>query len=899
MVLNMSLSAGWLILAVLALRFILRKAPKWIHVLLWGIVAIRLVCPFTLESVLSLIPSKQVVSPSIMLEASPQIQSGVEIINSAVNPILTQTLAPNPSASVNPLQILIPLGGVLWAAGSMGMLVYAAVSYFRLRRQVRNAVSVGEGIYVSEQVPSAFILGIFRPRIYLPAGMAAATRNCVAAHELSHIRRKDHWWKPLGFLLLSLHWFNPLMWVAYILLCRDIEMACDEKAIRGMERQQRADYSQALLQCSISRRAVLACPLAFGEVGVKQRIQSVLRYKKPGFWIVAVSLVLCAVLAVCFLTDPKTRYPVYDGKSLAVWIQDGDSANKGEARWNFFDIEEFEGVTLPGANPVKLTLAKVTENGLWLLFDTPLLHDGEKTKEVFLKPVDRITLMTPTAGGATWYGFSIVNDSMITGDGDFVMSMYTPLEGLPPAYSPEQAQQDGCVVMKNGDVVYGKDIWWNFYKAAQAGSPSGVRIMDYYDDPRLSAERGRPWFTVMDLTYDGAVYRIRWFEDVTEYNREYKHLRRFQGSAESPNAAYSTYDRYVLTDDVNVSWTGIWDSLLSSQVPPAEPPRFQCVYTNLVYPDEPGYGTLAAAMRHLEPMMEKMKIVTLDVNEITWTLDIQVSERVDGLEELVYSLLPPEYVRISQFEGTLEFVDNAPKIMMMLDDVILFSQMPDSLTLRFLAQYATKTVKYQSGDLRDNSLIVYEVVPEGYQVVMNYDSKTDSIQSLLLYLDNGLFIDILSENVEAILKQLDSENLVPALDDADTAALISAVEEICSGPLEQSNPGAYIEANPEAYSKLLAGGEKTLAWAFGEFMKPGVNNHDLRGHILAQACRDIMASWGETYEMQPIEMMTGGSWFQAFTGKLNLLRKTTSVGTLMLQHPGAWILINMMLDDTK
>ena len=884
-VLNMSLSAGWRVLAVLVLRLALAKAPKWIHVLLWGMVAVRLVCPFTLESVLSLIPSPQVVSPSIMMEAKPQIHSGVEFINSTVNPILSQVFAPTPEASVNPLQILIPVGGGLWLAGMFAMLLYAAVSYFRLERQVRDAFHREGCVYVSQKVTSPFILGFIRPRVYLPANMDAQTQACVMAHELSHIRRRDHWWKPLGFLLLSVHWFNPLMWVAYILLCRDIEMACDEKAIRGMERQQRADYSQALLQCSISGRAVTACPLAFGEVSVKQRIQSVLRYKKPGFWIVLISLILCTALAVCFLTDPKKKYPAYNGRSLAVWIQDGDSANKGEVRWNFFDIEEFEGVTLPGSNPIKLTLAKVTENGLWLQFDTPLLHDGSKTMELFLKPVDRITLMTPTAGGATWYGFSIVKDSMLTGEDDFFMSMYTPLEGLPPKYSSEQAQQDGCVVMKNGDVVYGKDIWWNFYTAAQAGTPSGVRIMDSYEDFQVT----------MDLTYDGIYYRIRWLEDMTEHVREYKHLLRFQGNAESSHAAYTSYERYILTNTPNVSWTGIWNRLLNSQVPPAETDDFMCVYTNLIYSDEPGYGTLASAMRHLEPMMAQMKIVTLDVNEINWTLDIQVSEKVEGLEELVYSLLPPEYVRISQFEGTLRFTEESQDVVMTLEDVIAISEAPESLMLRMLAQYKAEDAESFSY----YSTVVYEIVPEDYRLCLSYDFQNSTVLSLRLFLDNGVFLDVLNENVEKTLTQLENEIQTPLPDKEETEMLNAALETVCSGPLEQSNPGAYIDAQPEAYRILLDGREKTLAWAFGEFLTPGSNHHDLRGHILAQACRDIMASWGEIYEMNAFDLMTGGAWFQALTEKLAVLKKTTGVGELRSNHPGAWILIHMIPDRPR
>ena len=240
-VLNMSLSAGWLVLAVIAARLLLKKAPRWLHVLLWAIVAVRLICPFTLESILSLVPSSQVVRPSIMMEATPQIHSGIPIVNDVVNPILTESFAPDPTSSANPLQILIPVLAILWLMGVAAMLLYSSVSYLRLRRKLSEAVALQDRIYQTDQTASPFILGLFKPRIYLPYGLDEENTTHVIAHERSHISRKDHWWKPLGYILLSLHWFNPLVWIGYIFLCRDIEMACDERVIRKMGVQQRAD----------------------------------------------------------------------------------------------------------------------------------------------------------------------------------------------------------------------------------------------------------------------------------------------------------------------------------------------------------------------------------------------------------------------------------------------------------------------------------------------------------------------------------------------------------------------------------------------------------------------------------------------------------------------------------
>lgn len=303
-IVNMSISASWVVVAVLALRFCLKKAPKWVNVLLWGIVAARLVFPFSIESVLSLIPSAETISPTIMMEQSPSVQTGVPALNHVINPVISGSFTPAPGASANPLQIWIPVLAGIWLFGIVALFLYSAVSYCRLRRKVCEAVILRDNIYQSENVCSPFVLGIIRPKIYLPYHMDSREVGHVIAHEQTHIRRKDHWWKPLGFLLLTIHWFNPLMWLSYVLLCRDIELACDEKVIGKMGNAQRADYTQALVACSVDRRLIAACPLAFGEIGVKERVKSVMNYKKPAFWIVLASVIVCAVIAVCFLTNP-------------------------------------------------------------------------------------------------------------------------------------------------------------------------------------------------------------------------------------------------------------------------------------------------------------------------------------------------------------------------------------------------------------------------------------------------------------------------------------------------------------------------------------------------------------------------------------------------------------------
>ena len=304
-IINLSITASWLILAVILVRSFLKKTPKWISCVLWALVAIRLVCPFSLESALSLIPSSETIPSNIEMMQKPAIDSGITVINETINPAIAHSFAPEPMTSANPLQIIIPLLSIVWIVGMVAMFLYAFISYIKLKKNVVASAPVRDNILACDEVKSPFILGIIKPLIYVPSSMEGETLDYVITHELAHIRRRDHWWKPFGFLLLAVYWFNPLCWLAYVLLCRDIEIACDEKVIRDMDKGSVAAYSQALLDCSFPRRRIAACPLAFGEVGVKERVKSVLNYKKPASWVIVLAVIACVVVAVCFLTNPK------------------------------------------------------------------------------------------------------------------------------------------------------------------------------------------------------------------------------------------------------------------------------------------------------------------------------------------------------------------------------------------------------------------------------------------------------------------------------------------------------------------------------------------------------------------------------------------------------------------
>lgn len=304
-VLNMSLTASILIAAVVVIRFALKKAPKWVTCLLWGVVGFRLLCPFTIESALSLIPAKEPIPSDIVMMTRPQIDTGIPAINHAVNPVIIESFSPETVTSANPLQIVSFIATNVWIIGIVILLIYVLISYLRLWNKVRGSISFSDNIKLNDYIDTPFILGVIRPTIFIPSGIRDDQMQHVIAHEKAHIKRLDYLWKPLGFIILTIHWFNPLVWLAYILLCKDIEIACDEKVISYMEKSDAVSYSQTLLLCSTTRRNILLCPLAFGEVSVKERIKHVLNYRKPAFWIVIISGIVVVILAVCFLTNPK------------------------------------------------------------------------------------------------------------------------------------------------------------------------------------------------------------------------------------------------------------------------------------------------------------------------------------------------------------------------------------------------------------------------------------------------------------------------------------------------------------------------------------------------------------------------------------------------------------------
>lgn len=464
-IVNMSISASWLLLAVLLLRLLLKKAPKWINVLLWGIAGLRLVMPFSFESIFSLIPSAETITTEIMTNTSPAINTGIPALNHTINPVISESFAPEIGISANPLQILIPIMSVVWLVGIVALSIYTLISFLRLKSKIGTAVLLRDNIFQSENVASPFVLGIIKPKIYLPFNISEQDKELVIAHENAHIRRKDHFWKPLGFLILTLHWFNPLVWLGYVLLCRDIELACDEKVVKDLSNEQRADYSQALLTCSINRRMIAACPLAFGEVSVKDRVKSVLSYKKPAFWIIVVAVVASVAVAVCFLTNPKKDKEYYDpGYSLQIVDETyiGTTQLPEKTDTYYFDVSNGTKGKLSNGARFEITMCNLQQGKLKVKLSGTALYSTTEVEPAAIKEIvveeftDGIVLTDKRNGH--FYTFSFVRtQSLEEAVAQAIFDMDKPSHG-----------DLGTELVSEGHDIYGTDVDGEKYKVYAA-----------------------------------------------------------------------------------------------------------------------------------------------------------------------------------------------------------------------------------------------------------------------------------------------------------------------------------------------------------------------------------------------------------------------------------------------
>ena len=377
---NMSITAGYFILAIVLFRFIFRKAPKWVNCLLWGLVGLRLLVPFSLESPFSFLPTARTIITNKESSGLPfSVESGIYTVDANVNDYLKSHYYEGVTVPENTFFEIVSVLAIIWLIGVVLMLAYSAISFIRLKKQVAVSILYRDNIYYCDNIGTPFILGAIRPKIYIPSGLEEGQIENIVMHENSHLKRKDHWWKPLGFLILAFYWFNPLIWLAYILLCRDIEKACDEKVVKNMNAEEKKGYLETLVDCSIQRKMELACPVAFGEVGVKQRVRAVVNYKKPAFWIVVIAVVATVVASVGFLTMPEKPVSTSDifeilSKPIATTA---DKKMLKEKYPQFFDLDYSDGLT---AYVTKLS----EENYKWYLSSNKNSTDIERVAGIIL-----------------------------------------------------------------------------------------------------------------------------------------------------------------------------------------------------------------------------------------------------------------------------------------------------------------------------------------------------------------------------------------------------------------------------------------------------------------------------------------------------------------------------------
>ena len=674
-VLEMGIRGSAVIGAVLLARLLLRRAPAAARFALWALVAVALLVPVRLKTDLSLMPAQAVRQSESTLQTAPadptdreQLRLRQGLILEGDRTYVMTTPAPETTGTATAKQTV----AWIWVGGALAMLLWAAVSWLRLRPRIRVAVRLRENVYLCDHIPSPFVLGLFRPKIYLPSDLSEAHRDQVLAHERGHIFRGDHLTRLLGWGILCLYWWHPLVWLSYILFCRDTEMACDEWVIRGLEKAEVRNYSEALIACSLPRRS-LGIHLAFGEVGLKARIKNIVHYRKPALWISLVAAVLAVVVAVCFLTERPPEKAVPEATEPSVSWEDirAEAMEKAET-----DIAPENPDLEP---PLELTGALSAE-GARALADfrdgTGYQFFNQEAEELVrllnaltaedflyepqLSPVLAVTL---TASGRDVYMESdtdlvvLVHDGIRWGIRDeelshFFRILYTvtdyeeynvaPLGELRDNYSIEEAMIDLCVVEVDGQLRYNQLVWEDFCEKSLEGQPATVRL--YH-----SGEGGK---CVYDLSFDGSYYTLCWYEGDKLCTEQWQHLHRFSGR----DGQYG-YDHYILTDDPDCTWDEGSHTLHHSTGHHGghhggSDHRVCSLYT--YYPDNP---TLPGTPVKAELVLEGQVILATTVPESLARLEVFFREAEETYEPKTYNPGPELVLSFSEGESVTAVLD--------------------------------------------------------------------------------------------------------------------------------------------------------------------------------------------------------------------------------------------------
>ena len=869
-ILNMSIAASWLILAVVLLRFVLKKAPKWIAVLLWGIVALRLAVPFSFESALSLIPSAETFNAHNIQYETPAISSGIPAVNNAVNPVLGETFAPNPAGSVNPLYVWTFIVSVIWFIGIAAMLLYAVISYVRVRRSVAERIPYEGNIFLCDHVKSPFILGLVRPKIYLPSSMDEAAMGPVIAHEKAHLARRDHWWKPLGFLILTVHWFNPLCWIAYVLLCRDIELACDEKVIRQMDLDGKKQYSAALLECSTGRRLVTVCPLAFGEVGVKERVKNVLNYKKPAFWLIVVAVVACGVVAVIFATNPVKKQPPMNNLQLI-------SADVMNLR---SDPPILYSMNTSELDELSSRLKDINMTGV----DDDLMG---------MTPYYSITITDQKVEGFSVSGFD--TDGNHVGilyqghyyrvqDDDFSRYLQNICAGYQRADAlPRLTLDDVVTLSKKGNAL----SWPDFerYQGWEVGS--GLYIMRYEIDELFDVLVGgvpdeTPWYIYLRVnneaddridirTEDVSAFIEAHRDDALKVDELSAALNKLEYQPFTCDGVpeYQIYDIDGTVYSINFSEKWVWRGN-------NEQAELSDELIRLLRES----GVLVAGENTPIPAGPDAAATTLSEEQAAIRQAILKHNR---------SADPTGLVSCASFaELACIVVDGSDFSEYTHYGWALYNEyrVTDSGLKTVSGGHVPVAITFREGPSGTLTLEEYWEPRDGSYYAPDIREKFPA-HIAENALDSQKFI--LQQTQECYAQAIASTGL-----NADKV-IGTLIETICGSPALSSNPGDYIAEHPIEYRELTYYGRYTLKYCFARFEEGGETG--LADQIMVQACEDIAVGWGEeplVFSTPDNGVFTGQMWYSAFKNNAQSLLEQYREIELAERYPASYLLLSML-----
>ena len=891
--LNMSIAASWLILAVTLFRVFLKNAPKWIRCILWGLVAVRLICPFSIESIFSLLPSAETIPRDIMYADNPTIHTGVMAVNSVVNPYLSESMAPQIGNSINPMQVVMNIGTVVWIAGMMGMLIYACISYRRIKKKADVSLPLKENIYLCDYIDMPFVLGIFCPRIYLPSALLEDDKaGFVIAHEKAHIRRRDHWWKPLGFLLLTIYWFNPVIWIAYILLCRDIELACDEYVIGSLKEKEKKTYSDALLACSIKssgfhRNMISACPLAFGEVGVKDRVKAVLYYKRPAFWLVILGLLACVIAAICFLTDPKDNSlnaPEPFGHSYRV-----EEVVYDDGRFSF-------GYTADNAPRYQFT----SDYGMLVYSDYLEGSEDEKWVQQFAE-FEEVKL-SPLIFDDYYKAEIDVSIGMIGPD---TIRVNTKKAWRIDIKDDENKVFYYLILTDQGDVylTYGYDVG-DSYAAGEEGSlirwVFKLARTDIFSCNAVSEDcdayvEAAYYPNGFDWDYDQLpqgyinekgvlVFTADWDTDELVVSEDYYHRYNTENSGGSTFIERETYTlekNEAGQFQLNVELRSVNGDMAVYFVRAPEG-----VYVmKIIFAEDT--ASLDIAVKQETPVVDPEDVLNQAIHDAI--LNQYKPEKPDGLYHCV------EFVLLEQEEicGVAPVNSGKDNIeLITVYGMALHESLGFSGATFHEVEYDYVPIKLQFQKESEDEYILKDTwFPD--KSVESWDIYQEAIWDAFSTYSEELATDAIYAIQDYIyltsLRQKCYEQAV-SFSEVDTDTVIEGLlEEVVVSPgTFASGVKDYIVANETAYKELIHYGKYTLWYCFGEFMEGGQT--DLRGQIMASVCKDIMIGFGEAM-LTDTEAAHGQEWFDMFYEIARSMERQYSEEELKNDYPVSWLLV--------